>query len=118
MCLALPARMSFRAADHAFEAIRLMSPVLIQLKGTDSALADQLRRAAVSIVLNLEEGSWKTGKDRINRYRIAAGSAAEVRAALRVAVALEWVPEEEVKRPIGELDQFLAIMWKVAGPKA
>jgi four helix bundle protein len=110
--------MGFHATDHAFEAIRHIAPVLVELKGQDSDLADQIRRAAVSIVLNLEEGSWKTGRDRINRYRIAAGSAAEVRAALKVAAAFGYVREEHVIRPIGSLDQMLAIVWSITGKPA
>ena len=107
--------MGFQATEHAFDAIRGIAPILTELKGRDCDLADQIRRATVSIVLNLEEGSWKSGKDRLNRYRIAAGSAAEVRAALRVAAAFGYVRQELVIGPIGSLDQMLAIVWRIAG---
>ena len=68
------------------------------------------------MVLNLEEGTWKSGKDRLNRYRIAAGSAAECRAALRLAEALGYVGIDAIRAPLGTLDRVLSILWKLVGP--
>jgi len=48
----------------------------------DSDLKDQVRRAAQSCCLNLAEGCYRDGKDRLNHFRIAMGSAAEAVAAL------------------------------------
>lgn len=48
-----------------------------QFPRTESALKDQARRAADSVVLNLAEGCCREGKDRLHHFRIAAGSAAE-----------------------------------------
>jgi four helix bundle protein len=49
------------------------------------ALADQLSRAAYSIVLNIAEGAahYQTGH-KLNRYRSAHGSAVECQAALQL----------------------------------
>ena len=48
----------------------------------DSALRDQAKRAADSVVLNIAEGRAREGKARLNHYRIARGSAAEAGAVL------------------------------------
>jgi four helix bundle protein len=77
----------FEAYEVALELVAALRPVLVQLGRRDRDLADQMRRAAASVVLNLAEGARRTGRDRLHFYRIAAGSAAEVRAALAVARA-------------------------------
>ncbi|CAN5742022.1 hypothetical protein BH23GEM9_BH23GEM9_10810 [soil metagenome] len=56
---------------------------LLRSQYCDRSLADQLLRAADSIVLNIAEGAahYQAGK-KLNHYRSAHGSAAECRAAL------------------------------------
>ena len=51
----------------------------------DGDLKNQGLRAAASIALNLAEGRARQGKARVNHYRIALGSAAEVSAVLDIA---------------------------------
>ena len=55
-------------------------------------LADQLRRAATSVVLNIAEGAGEFSKpEKARFYRIARRSATECAAVLDVAVRLELV---------------------------
>jgi four helix bundle protein len=62
----------------------------------DFGLRDQIRRAAVSIMLNIAEGfARKTNKEFIQFLVIAHGSAAEVQAALYVALDQEYLNEAE-----------------------
>jgi|AACY02.8.fsa_nt_gi S23 ribosomal protein. len=69
----------------------------------EAALADQARRASASVVLNIAEGAGRTGKARLNHYRIARGSAAEVCAVLDV-VSLPDGPEMQQRcRRIGAM---------------
>ena len=106
---------SFHAYDAALALVSELRPVLEQLKTQDRALADQLRRAASSVALNIAEGNRRAGQDRIQFFRIAAGSAAEVRAALEVAVAwgsIEASPMTEV-----QLDRVLAMLWRLTHPR-
>jgi four helix bundle protein len=63
--------------------------------------------------LNLAEGNRRTGKDRRHFFRIAAGSANEVRTALRVAEAWGYVEAKAITRALGLLDQTLAMLWKL-----
>ncbi len=63
----------------------------------DSALKDQARRAADSVVLNLAEGAYMgTPKERGRHFRIARGSAAEVCAVLDL-IDLDGGPERQVE---------------------
>lgn len=65
----------------------------------DFGLRDQIRRAAVSIMLNIAEGfARKTNKEFIQFLVIAHGSAAEVQAALYVAFDQEYLSETEFNK--------------------
>ena len=62
-------------------------------------LRDQIRRAAVSIMLNIAEGfARKTNKEFIQFLVIAHGSAAEVQAALYVAFDQKYLNETEFNK--------------------
>ncbi len=62
-----------------------------------SSLADQLRRASISISLNIAEGSGKgTGPDQRRFYSIARGSAMECAAVVDACAALKLISQSEV----------------------
>ena len=83
--------MAFDVYDCSLSLLRCLVPLLERLTALDAKLADQLRRAAQSIALNVAEANRRTGRDRRNRFRIALGSAAEVGSCLDVAVALGYL---------------------------
>ena len=101
----------FHVYGAALGLVAGLRPVLGELAKSDRSLADQLRRAASSVVLNIAEGNRRAGKDRLQFFRIAAGSAAEVRAALDVARA--WGMVEATPEAEAELDRLLAMLWKL-----
>jgi four helix bundle protein len=67
-----------RIYADAIEVIRLLTPVLEQVKGKNASLADQCDRATTSVALNLSEGSGQRGGNRRLRYQTALGEAREV----------------------------------------
>lgn len=69
-----------------------------------AAMADELRRASLSIPLNIAEGSGKsTGPDQRRFYAIARGSAMECAAIIDVCQALSLLDQSRAQ----EADQLL-----------
>ena len=83
--------MALRIYGVTIEMLRRLRPIIEKIGGKDANLADQLRRAATSVPLNLHEGSYSQGRNERARWHTAMGSAAEVRACLDVAEALGYV---------------------------
>ena len=106
--------MAFIVEEHAVQLIRELRPLVGRL---DASLRDQIRRAANSVAFNVSEGGRRMGKDRVQHFRIAAGSAAETRTAVRTAVAWGYVPERETSGALDLLDQILAILWRLTHPR-
>jgi four helix bundle protein len=73
------------------DVLRGLRPVVAQIETHDRDLGRQLRRAATSVALNMQEGSGSSGGTRRERYRNALGSARETGACLDAAVALGYV---------------------------
>ncbi len=103
--------MSFQALDLALDAIRHLAPSLATIAQHDPDLVRQLRRAAASVALNLAEGRRRQGRDRLHLWRVAAGSAEEVVAALRVAEAFGYVAPGAIAPVLARCDRVLAITW-------
>ena len=108
--------MAFDAHTLAIEVVRALRDPVAKLRQRDPDLADQVRRAANSVALNLDEGRWRTGKDRSNRFRIAAGSAGELRTALQLAEDWGDVSPSEVAQVRTVLDRLIAILWRLLHP--
>jgi four helix bundle protein len=106
--------LSFDVYDRSLDLIRTLSPLLRSLSATDSSLADQLRRAAQSVTLNISEANRRTLRDRRNRFRIALGSAAEVAACLDVAVALEYLDAGTVAPALELVDRVRAMSYRLS----
>ena len=106
----------FQAYEVALELAAALAPVLTSLARRDSSLASQLRRAAASVPLCLAEGARRNGKDRLHLYRVAAGSAAEVRAALAVVRAWSFATAAQLAAPEALLDRVLAMLWRLTHP--
>ena len=64
-----------------------------EIERKDRDLANQLRRAASSVCLNVAEGGYSRGNNRWARYHSAQGSARETLACAEVAVAMGYVRE-------------------------
>lgn len=101
----------FVAYEIARELIAALRPIVPVIERRDRALADQLKRAASSVLLNLAEGQKFTNGNRRKHYEIAQGSANEVKAALDAAEAWGWIAERGSERLV--MDRMLAVLWKL-----
>lgn len=97
------------AYDVALELIRALRPVVAQLRKHSSEAADQIERAASSVVLNLAEGERRHGRDPRRFFMMAHGSAGEIRGALDLADAWGWAIESAQARAL--LDRELGLLW-------
>ncbi|MFT3914565.1 MAG: four helix bundle protein [Anaeromyxobacteraceae bacterium] len=109
---------TFIAYDVALTVIASLRDLRVALARRDDSLADQLSRAASSIPLNLAEGNRRVGKDRLHSFRIAAGSADEVRAALHVALAWGYVSAADAEPALRACDRLLGMLWRLTAPRA
>ncbi len=103
----------FDALEVSLELIRSLGEPLSVIRSRDPQLFDQIRRAATSLALNLAEGRKRVGRDRLNHWRIASGSAEEVRTALRVAAAWGDLDPASYERSFQLLDRVAAMLWRL-----
>jgi four helix bundle protein len=98
---------NFRKLDVYQVAIRflpLAAAIVDSLPPRYASLADQLRRASLSIPLNIAEGSGKsTSPDQRRFYAIARGSAMECAAILDACTARSPIEQPRAE----EVDQLL-----------
>jgi len=105
-------RPSFAAVDVMIAAIPLLKVLVERIKRQDKDLADQIRRAANSVVLNLAESRSSTDGNRSLRARTAFGSLHEVRAGLRAAKGWSYV--DSIDEVDAQLDRVAAMTWRLA----
>lgn len=105
----------FHAGELAIEIGRRLKPIVLAVKQHDAELADQIYRAAKSMALNAPEGGRRSGRDRNYHFKVAAGSAAEIVAAIRFAIAWDYLPPQP--DVLAELDRELAMLWRLEHPK-
>jgi four helix bundle protein len=97
------------AYDVALELVRALRSVVAQLRKYSTDAADQVERAASSIVLNLAEGERRNGRDPRRFWAMAHGSAGEIRGALDLADAWGWEVDSAHARAL--LDRELGLLW-------
>ena len=97
------------AYDVALDLVRVLRPVVAQPRKYSPEAADQVERAASSIVYNLAEGSRRNGRDPRRFFDMAHGSAGEFRGALDVADAWGWPIASQAAREI--LDRELGLLY-------
>ena len=105
--------MPFDVLEVSLELASSLRRPLEQLWTRNRDLHDQIRRATVSISLNLAEGRERNGADRRYHWRIAAGSAGEVRTGLRLATALGELDADGLQVPMALLDRVCAMLFRL-----
>ncbi len=101
----------------AFEASVLMIENLVsvesRIKRHSSSLAGQISWASESVALNTAEARGRQGGDRRHHWEIAAGSAYEVTAGLRIAVAKGYIARAEMDEVDVVLDRVRAMLYRL-----
>jgi four helix bundle protein len=105
--------MAFQVEELAVELIEALQPLVQRIKARDRALADQIRRAASSVALNIGEGNYSDPGNRRARLFTASGSAAETRLALRVAVSWQHCALADAEPARLLLDRIVPMLWKL-----
>jgi four helix bundle protein len=80
----------------SIEFLELALRVVDALPRGHAALADQFRRAAMSVPLNIAEAAGKSAAERAHHQRIARGSAMECGAILDVVRLLRVAGEKDI----------------------
>lgn len=73
-------------------------------------LTSQLRRASVSVVSNLAEGSKRGRKEFCQFIKIAQGSGAEIEAQLIVSKNIGYIPEKDFVEITNDLDDIMKML--------
>ena len=97
--------------DRARNVVRELAPLVKTIRDHDRSLADQLKRAAQSVVLNIAEARGNDAGNARARFSTACGSAKEVRAALNVASDWGYIESHMATHLDVKLDEVCAITW-------
>ena len=105
---------TFHVYEVAKELARASRPLIERIERRDRSLADQGRRAAQSMMLNVREANRRVGRDRANGFRIAAGSTDELVGALDVGEVMGYLATSDITGPLALADRVLAMLYRLA----
>ena len=86
------------AYQVALDLVAELRPIVDTIKAHDSNLADQMKRAATSVLLNLAEGQRRVAGNKRRAFEIAHGEAREVLGCLDCAAAWGYVANAQQAR--------------------
>ena len=103
------------AYQRACEFLGCAAGLLRGLPRGESHLADQLRRAGDSVLLNIAEGAGRTaGREKAHHYDIAAGSATESAAILAVFAIRRLASAPDLARTRNLLHEIVCLLSALA----
>lgn len=77
-------------------------------------ISSQLRRAVISIPLNISEGRKYSTRKEYNKFlRISYGSASEVETILEIIIQLDYISRDALKPTIKKVDEIKAMLYKM-----
>jgi len=105
------------ALTTALEAAGIALTLARRIPAPFTSLADQVVRAASSVVANLSEGHGRSGRDRFHHWHIAYASAKEVDTHLRLLVTAGAVDCGRARKALDLFDQVRAMTWRLLHPR-
>lgn len=105
--------MAFEVLEAAIGMVEAMAPVEAKIRVRRRSLAEQIGRASESVPRCIAEGRERAGMDRRDLWLRAAGSAAEVSVALRIARARGYVAAADAAAAEALLDRVCAMLWRL-----
>jgi four helix bundle protein len=106
----------FAALEVSYLVIKSVRPLVDVIERRQRDLADQILRAATSVSLNLAEGQRSAKGNKPKHYAIAHGSANEVKAGIKLALALGVLEKSHAADALRVLDRQLALLWRLTHP--
>lgn len=104
--------------QHSIEFFTLVTSILKKFPRGNAAVADQLKRAAMSIPLNIAEAAGRTSPaDNARHFSIARGSALECGAVFDVCQRLEIIGSKDFERGKELLHGIVGMLSKLCGVK-
>ena len=94
----------------------LTSKLVARIPRGDRDLIDQLRRAALSVPLNIAEGSGKFSRDAVRFYTIARGSALECAAVLDALEAMTVFSQADLNQARELLERVVSMLTGLIRP--
>jgi four helix bundle protein len=105
------------ALTTALEAAGIALAIARRVPAPLTSLADQVVRSASSVAANLSEGHGRSGRDRIQHWRIAYASAKEVDTHLRLLLGAGAVDPGRARKALDLFDQVRAMTWRLLHPR-
>ena len=99
--------------DDAIQAVEALRPLVAKIRAHDRSLAEQMRDAASSMVLNIGEAAYSDAGNQRARLSTACGSANEARVALRLAAAWGYADEADTAAADAKLDVVIAKLYRL-----
>jgi four helix bundle protein len=99
------------AHEKALEAAGIAIALVMRVPTPLKSIADQVIRSASSVPANLAEGHGRSGRDRLNFWRIAYASAKEVDSHLRLLAQAGAVKGAKVGKALDTFDEVRAMAW-------
>ena len=107
----------FEAFEVALQMVATVRPLYERLRQQDRQAALQLKSAMNSVPANIAEGARRAGRDRMQHWRIAAGSADEVCSHLRTAVAWGDLEGPTIVPALALGDRVMAMLFRATHPR-